>query len=120
MTALQRIFDAAGDGAIVIVQGDHGSRIADVDPRADNLGRFSDDDMIAGFSTLHAVRAPGVAVGYDRRALPTALLLRELVESNFRNANPATPDGFSATVMLDRYDWRPVQRHPLPASWPVK
>ena len=118
LKVLRPIFDAAGDNAIIIIEGDHGSRITDIDPRADTLGQFSDSDMIAGFSTLHAVRAPGVAPGYDRRPLPASFLLREFVQSGFQNANPQTPAGFAATVTLDRADWRPVHRHPLPGGWP--
>ena len=80
LKVLKPIFDAAGTTAAVIVHGDHGSRLTTVDPRADTLGRFGAADMIAGFSTLFAVRAPQVAAGYDRRPLPIGVLLREFVE----------------------------------------
>jgi hypothetical protein len=52
---LQPVLDAAGKDAIIIVQGDHGSRMTDVDPFVDNLGKFGSADMIASYSALFAL-----------------------------------------------------------------
>jgi hypothetical protein len=117
---LTSIFDAAGEDAVIIVNGDHGSRITGIDPAAHMLGRFSDADLIASFSALYAVRAPGTPAGYDRRALPLGLLLKEFVQSGFRNARPVVPDDFQPSVVLETAEWKPAKRHPLPVNWPQR
>jgi hypothetical protein len=79
---LERLFDAmkqAGvwDDALVMVHGDHGSRIAITEPRAAYASRLTERDLRDGFSTLFAVRKAGMAAGVapGARALPH--LLRE-------------------------------------------
>jgi hypothetical protein len=119
LTALQPIFDAAGPNAILIVQGDHGSRITETDPHVNTVGRFTASDLIAAYSTLYAVRAPAISPGYDGRPLPIGQLLGELVLSGFRSAAPNMPSGFTPSVVLDRSDWRPAGRHPMPSDWPL-
>jgi hypothetical protein len=74
----------AHGNTIVIVHGDHGSRISDFDPTAGNIGKFGDDALVAGFSTLFAVRGPGIKAGYDNRHYSLAELLHELAASGFR------------------------------------
>lgn len=106
----------AAANAVVIIHGDHGSRIVQVKPYAFNFGRISDADMIAGFSTLFAVRAPGVAAAYSNERLPLVPLFRDFAASGFRSAPHPTPPG-KHTVFLADKDWKPVRRVPLPASW---
>ena len=72
--------------------------------------------MIAGFSTLFAVRAPGVAAAYSNERLPLVPLFRDFAASGFRSAPHPTPPG-KHTVFLADKDWKPVRRVPLPASW---
>jgi hypothetical protein len=79
---LERLFDAmkqAGvwDDALVMVHGDHGSRIAITAPLAAHAARLTERDLRDGFSTLFAVRKAGMAAGVapGARALPQ--LLRE-------------------------------------------
>jgi hypothetical protein len=74
----------AGRNAIIIVHGDHGSRIGDVEPMAENMGKTGDDALVAGFSTLFAVRAPGIPAGYDRHHYPVEDLMEELVRSDWK------------------------------------
>ena len=60
--------------ATIIVNGDHGSRIPRYFPSGRTLasGRLSDDDYSDTFSTLYAIRQPGVSAGYD--ATPASLV----------------------------------------------
>jgi arylsulfatase A-like enzyme len=44
--------------ALIIVHGDHGSRIFRVAPRAKNKDKLARQDLLDGFSTLFAVRSP--------------------------------------------------------------
>ncbi|HEX5779923.1 MAG TPA: hypothetical protein VFY21_13865, partial [Xanthobacteraceae bacterium] len=116
---LEAVFDAAGRNAIVILQGDHGYRIADIEPSAETLGAFSERDLIAGHSTLFAIRAPGIAPGYDRRALPGWEILRQFAMSDFRTVSVSLAPDFVPSIMLNDGDWKPVKRLPLPTGWPV-
>ena len=106
----------AGLNAIVIIHGDHGSRLTTVDPNEPNRGSFTDDDMIAGYSTLFAIRAPGVQPGYLTSPQPISLLLRDFTRSGFTSApRPAPPQVHLVT--LDDFDWKPRGAYPLPPAW---
>jgi hypothetical protein len=122
LTSLEGLFEAlesspAGANAIVIIHGDHGSRITDIDARIENEGRFTDQDLITGYSTLFAVRAPGLGSGYDARRQPIARLIEALAGSQFRSADVQLEPGFEHEVSLEDSDWKPVRRQPLPAWW---
>ena len=71
--------------AIIIVQGDHGSRISLVDPTTVAAVAPAASDYADMFSTLFAVRAPSIEHGYDTRVTPITCLLRSLAESDFRS-----------------------------------
>lgn len=67
---LQAFFDklrAAGryDESTIIIHGDHGSRIAIWNPSITVHERLSDRDIIDNYSTLYAVKQPGVPPAYD-------------------------------------------------------
>jgi hypothetical protein len=106
----------AGRDAIVLVHGDHGSRITGHDPDIGNVGRFDAADMVASYSTLFAVRAPGIGPGYDTRRLSAADILAALARSELRSVEVAKESG-SPSVVLDDAAWRPARRHELPAEW---
>jgi hypothetical protein len=72
--------------AIVIVDGDHGSRIALVEPIVPHDAQMSDSDYTDSYSTLFAVRAPHIAAGYDRRVVPITCILWSLAETDFHSA----------------------------------
>jgi hypothetical protein len=101
---------------VVIVHGDHGSRIARWVPNTENLGKFDDEDMVAGFSTLFALRGPGLQPGYDAHPASVALLLRQWVEGDFRT-QPVPKNHGTAQVFLGDWTRMPRQRHPLPRRW---
>jgi len=65
------------EGATVVVNGDHGSRIAAHFPNGINLrgGVLTDTDYRDTFSTLYAIKAPGVQPGYVQRPAPLVSLL---------------------------------------------
>lgn len=91
--------------AIVIVHGDHGSRLMRNAPRAANLGRLDEDDYRDAYSTLFASRrgtAPGAT---DASVLPLQALLARVWDL------PA-PAGASPTVfampLVDGEDHLPI------------
>lgn len=112
-------FDAspAGRGGIVVVHGDHGSRITRIDPRPDTVGAFADRDLIAGYSTLFAVRAPSIVAGVEGRAVAAPELLGALARNGFRSLDGVRPDIRESRIVLDDRQWRPRQQAALPASW---
>lgn len=79
---LDRLFEAmkeAGvwEDAIVIVHGDHGSRILRLMPVAENAARLTRADLRDGYSTLFALRAPGAPAGARSGLQPLQRLLGE-------------------------------------------
>ena len=72
--------EAYGD-AIIIVHGDHGSRIQMPDPTYDQRHRLTPRDYVDGFSTLFAVKSPDKVPGYDERMAPIRELLAGAIGS---------------------------------------
>jgi hypothetical protein len=58
------------DDAVIIVHGDHGSRLDRGPVRRGITTPLLDRDLIDGFSTLYAIKLPGQPATYDRRVLP--------------------------------------------------
>lgn len=79
------------DDSIIILHGDHGSRIALHEPTPENAGLLTDDDYKDAFSTLYAVRIPGRRGGYDSSTRPLEELLAETLQipPEQRSAMPA-------------------------------
>ncbi|SMF77278.1 hypothetical protein [Allosphingosinicella indica] len=105
-----------GRDAIVILHGDHGSRIVDIVPELGQPGEPSPRDYAMTYSTLFAVRGPGVAPGEDGSAAPVASLLGAFAAFGFA----ATPDPAGAAdaerhVLLTDDRWTPRRKVPLPA-----
>jgi hypothetical protein len=67
----------------VIVHGDHGSRIALHYPSTGAAPLLRPSDYTDGFSTLFAIRTPGIPAGYDRRFMPIGELVGRALESGF-------------------------------------
>jgi hypothetical protein len=80
--ALDAIPNDVAPNAIVIVHGDHGSRIFARDP-AQKIAKAS--DYISAFSTLFAVRAPGVATGYQSDQVSLSCLFQHFIDAGFQS-----------------------------------
>lgn len=114
LQALER--SPAGQNFVVIVHGDHGSRITKMEPIVENIGKIDDEDIIAGFSTLFAVRGNGIESGYvgDPSSVPT--LLHDFSRNGFRvSPKPYQPP--RPIVYLDNNQWIPIRSHSLPEKW---
>lgn len=113
IAALLKALDAteAGRNAIVIIQGDHGSRTLDGEPSV--MGGAPDPRTAAvAYSTFFAVRVPGepaAAVG-GMHALDT--LLGQFAAGGFAKA--PRPAQQPAEVYLMDAAWTPAKRIPLP------
>jgi hypothetical protein len=84
LEALLQAVDRAGmrEGAVVVLHGDHGSRIMERVVEADMAAasEMRPQDFLDAFSTLFAVRMPGLRSGDDDRMLPIEELLRRTME----------------------------------------
>jgi arylsulfatase A-like enzyme len=79
------------DDAIIVIHGDHGSRIVINEPLNSNRNKLTRQDFLDGFSTLFAVRSPEVAPGYDAQMAGLPRLLRETVVDPLES-RPQGPD----------------------------
>lgn len=84
------------ENAIIVIHGDHGSRISKLEPTAGNESALSLEDFLDGYSTLFVLKAPGVSPGVDLRMLPLPNLLSFAVT---RDAQGPVPDT-SPTVFV--------------------
>jgi hypothetical protein len=105
----------AGRDSVVIIHGDHGSRNWLRIPSLKYFRVSQLSDYLAAYSTLFAVRSPGLPSTYVEAPAPVADLLRQLIESEFR-AVPTPPPGPPLVYAADE-DWRPRKRIELPESW---
>lgn len=113
---LAKMFDAlesspSGKDAVVIIHGDHGSRIVAQRPTVENPSP-SAHDFAMTYSTLFAVRANGVEGGLVPGRASIDELLHKFSMSNFAAA-PSVGEG-NGEVILATTDWIPKQRIPLP------
>ena len=65
------------DETVILLHGDHGSRIAMTEPRLDSAGHLPDRDVVDHFSTLFAVKPVNGKPSVNDEARPLDLLLRE-------------------------------------------
>jgi hypothetical protein len=74
------------ENSIIILHGDHGSRIGLHDPYFENLDVLSKEDYTDAFSTLFAVKLPGKPGGYDLSVRPLEQLLAEALNVPLQSA----------------------------------
>jgi hypothetical protein len=98
--------------AMVIVQGDHGSRLGMINTGSTIAAKMGDDDYRDNQSTLFAVRAPGLEPGSDARFKPIPCILRSLVEGEFR-ALPGLDECAPEPVVFIGPEDRPVVKKTL-------
>jgi hypothetical protein len=104
----------AGQRFLMIVHGDHGSRITKVNPTIETVGKFDEDDLVAGYSTLFAIHAPGIRAGYDPQPIAVPELLKGLAASRFTTVPRA---GRRHEIILNDRSWAPKRRAPFLSSW---
>jgi hypothetical protein len=67
------------ENSVIIIHGDHGSRIMKTEPTIENEQTVSNQDIVDGYSTLFAVKFPKQFGHYDPKPYPIEYLLREKV-----------------------------------------
>ena len=99
------------DEATIIIHGDHGSRIAETPYITEMPGTLTTQDMIDHYSTLLAIKAPGIAAGI--RDEPVALQ-RVFAEAFLGGGRSPAPQQGEVFVRIDEEDGF----SPLAFSWP--
>jgi hypothetical protein len=102
---------AAGRSAIVIIQGDHGSRTVDYLPIA-GMGVPAGRDMTVAHSAFFAIRVPGQAAGSVSGRFALDELFGAFAATGF-TAAPRPVAGPAAVYLMDPY-WIPKERVLLP------
>lgn len=104
----------AGRKAIVIVHGDHGSRITRLDPKVDNINHISRQDMIVGYSSLFSIRMPASEGRYEPRMAAISGLMKQFVDNDLRSL-PNVSHRVAGTnqIYLEDMEWRPIRAHPF-------
>jgi hypothetical protein len=102
---LDELFDrmrAAGvyDDSIIILHGDHGSRIGINEPTSRNQHVLTKRDLVDGFSTLFAMKLPQRAGGYDPSPRPLGQLFAEFVFEAGLTATKILPEKSEPHVYL--------------------
>jgi hypothetical protein len=103
----------AAGRTVVIIHGDHGSRIMRVEATIENDGAFSGRDLVDGHAAFFAVAAPGIEPGYRAGRYPLRILLAALVRSRFRALEPDLPAGFVPTIAIEDRNKTPVTERPV-------
>ncbi|MEO7189960.1 MAG: hypothetical protein ABI051_02780 [Vicinamibacterales bacterium] len=91
--------------ATIVIHGDHGSRVSSTR----YWEGMSGEDLVANYSTLFAIRGPGVATGYDLRLRSVQQLARETFGRTPQGAGDA-----ASSVIIESPEGSP----PLEASMP--
>lgn len=68
---------------VVILQGDHGSKIQSPLPVVENAAGLSRHHFVQNYSTLFAVKAPGITPGYSEERRAVQELFKTFVENDF-------------------------------------
>jgi len=110
-----RASPGARDG-IIVVHGDHGSRVTHHDPEQENKARLSKADLLAGYATLFAVRAPGIAPGIEKTPVAAPEVLGALTRNRFASVSGLKPG--SGQIFLDGPEWQVGEQASLNHAWP--
>lgn len=106
----------AADNFVMIVHGDHGSRLTQVDPSYERRASIRPDDIIASYSTLFAVRIGGMPGRYSDAMVNTPRLLKALSDNQFSAAPEPLTDS-QPYIFIDDDDWTPRAKVPMPSQW---
>lgn len=105
----------AGRNYVVVLHGDHGSRLTVRDPLAGVTSPTLQRDIIAAHATLFAIKGPSVAPGYVATPARVDDLLAGFARGGFAAA-PAPAEG-DHVIFLEDGKWRPVERTHMPHGW---
>ena len=97
--------------AVIIVHGDHGSRISRREPMAFLADQLVDSDLLDNFSALFAVKQPGLPRGYR----PAPRSIQALFAEHLLEAPLAEENGEVYLMIPSPTRGGPLDRRPMPA-----
>jgi hypothetical protein len=112
---LDELFDrmravGAYDDSIIILHGDHGSRIGINEPTSRNQQALTNQDVVDGFSTLFAMKLPSKPGGYDKLAWPLEeLFARFVFEAGLTSTNILPGKSEPYVYLLVDHDRDPIR-----------
>lgn len=106
----------AGSNFVMVVHGDHGSRMTNAKPLANRAKVMTDGEKIANFSTLFAVRGPAIPGGTDASALSVSALVKDYAQSGFSATSHGVPANRNHVYLGDD-DFIPRAKVLLPQGW---
>ncbi len=97
MSQLQKLFDglrAQGifDDAIIIIHGDHGSRISTTEPTKQNYPKMKGRDFLDLYATHFAAKLPGQKSDFIARPIPVWRLLKSVFDGTIRAVDTRNDD----------------------------
>lgn len=106
-----------GENGIVVIHGDHGSRLTKADPDHSRLGRLEAADLIASYSTLFAIKSPVMKSGIEKRQFAVPDLLAGLTATHFTSVDRVEPG--SGKVFLNGPGVTTRGEISISDAWPV-
>lgn len=76
------------DDALVVIHGDHGSRLDRGPPQAGIVEMMTGEDFLDAYATFFAVKRSGLRVEYDRRQLPIDHVFEKVVRDGVDSGDP--------------------------------
>lgn len=111
-----RAFDSQRDRGIVIIHGDHGSRVGD--RSEEPVPPLTVSDFQAFYSTLFAIRGPGIPPGIDTSRISITRLLDEYSRSRFTGTVAPAPGPLFVYHPATRAQGGPLARIAIPNTGP--
>jgi len=106
------------ENSVIVIHGDHGSRIVQTGPTIEHEHELSRQDIIAGYSTIFAVKIPNQGGYYDPKPYPLEYLLQaKVVNALFNIKRPVplpAPSVFLGSSESPLQEFKPI---PYPTSF---
>ena len=101
------------ENSVIIIHGDHGSRIMKTEPTIENEQILSHRDIVDGYSTLFAVKFPKQGGYYDTKPYPIEFLLQEKVMKFLLGEKESVPPS-APFVFIQSEDQTILDLKPIP------
>ena len=98
--------------ATIIVHSDHGSKIVITLPIAKFEDRLTAEDLVDGFSTLFAVKAPSQTTGYDREMRPIEEIFQQVIHGS--TDAPSSPEEHYVYLRKEGGGWSQIRLPTIP------
>ncbi len=88
--------------ATIILHGDHGSKLTIYEPIIENNALLGPQDLFDAFSTLFAIKAPGLDPGIDDKMAPLQTLLDHWLSNGMKDRLQNVDEGQKSVFVYDK------------------